>query len=170
MAALSDPKLEAFAQALLKNIATGMARGKAATAAAHEAGYVGSSIADNARKRANRADVKARMIELAGPAQVQAEAEVVATVEDALDKLGRIASVNPKPNAIKPTDQIAALHLMAKIKGWLAPKPIDVTTDGNPLPPTPVGPTIIITGRPDSGTRNENPSGSEGARAHGGRA
>jgi hypothetical protein len=68
-------------------------------------------------------------------------------VEDALGKLGKIASVNLKPSTIKPTDQIAALHLMAKIKGRLAPKPIDLTTDGNPLPPTPIGPTIIISGR-----------------------
>jgi hypothetical protein len=52
--ALSDQKLELFAQALLRNIAHGLARGKATTEAAREAGYRGSAMADNARKRANR--------------------------------------------------------------------------------------------------------------------
>jgi hypothetical protein len=122
MGALSDPKLEKFSQALLVNIAQGMPRSKAAAAAAKTAGYSGSSMAANARKRAALPQVKARMTELAAPAQRQAEGEVVASVDDANRKLGAIAGVTLKCEGVKPSDQVAAMNLMARINGWLAPE------------------------------------------------
>jgi len=61
MGTLSDPKLEKFSQALLVNIAQGIPRSNAAAAAAKTAGYSGSSMAANARKRAVLPQVKARM-------------------------------------------------------------------------------------------------------------
>ncbi|HXW72916.1 MAG TPA: hypothetical protein VEK34_16090 [Methylocella sp.] len=128
MGALSDPKLEKFCQALLVNIAQGMPRSKAAASAAKTAGYGGKSMASNARKRATLPQVKARMIELAAPAQQQAEGKVVATVEDANRKLGAIAGVPFKPECVKPSDQIAAMALKARINGWLAPEKTELTS------------------------------------------
>ena len=130
MAALSDPKLEKFSQALLINIAQGMPRSKAATAAAKTAGYGGTSVAANARKRATLPQVKKRMAELAAPAQRQAESEVVASVEDANRKLGAIAGVAVRSERVKPSDQVAAMSLMARINGWLAPEKTELT---NPI-------------------------------------
>lgn len=121
MGALRDPQLEKFAQALLANIAHGMPRSKAAEAAARASGYTGKSLAPNARKRAQRKDVKARMVELAQPAQEQAERELTLTLETATQKLAEIVHT-PTPDEIKPADQIAALGLAAKMFGWLAPK------------------------------------------------
>jgi hypothetical protein len=128
MPALSDPKLEKFSQALLMNIAQGMPRSKAAAAAARTAGYGGSSMAANARKRAALPQVKVRMAELAAPAQRQAESEVVASVEDANRKLGAIAGVAVKSECVKPSDQVAAMNLMARINGWLAPEKTELTS------------------------------------------
>jgi hypothetical protein len=134
MGALSDPKLEKFSQALLVNIAQGMPRSKAAAAAAKTAGYSGSSMAANARKRAALPQVKARMTELAAPAQRQAESEVVASVDDANRKLGAIAGVAFKPDCVKPSDQVAAMNLQARINGWLAPRRTELTgKDGAPI-------------------------------------
>lgn len=130
MGTLSDPKLEKFSQALLVNIAQGMPRSKAAAAAAKTAGYGGSSLASNARRRAGLPQVKARMKELAAPAQQQAESEVVATVEDANRKLGAIAGVPLRPECVKPSDQIAAMNLKARINGWLAPEKRELTGNG----------------------------------------
>ena len=122
MSALADPKLEKFTQALLSNLA----RSKAAEKAAVTAGYTGSSLGHNARKRAGRNDVKARMAELAAPAQAETEREVVATVETAIAKLSEIGTAKLGDDAIKVPDQIAAWKLMAQIKGWLAPEKRDI--------------------------------------------
>jgi hypothetical protein len=125
--ALTDSKLETFAQALLRNIAQGVARGKAATEAAREAGYRGSAIADNARKRANRADVKARMVELAAPAQAKVEADLVVDIERAERRLGEIILAEIELSNVKATDVIAAVRQLAAIRGWNAPTNINVT-------------------------------------------
>ncbi len=127
MAALRDPKLETFASALLGNIAAGMPRSKAAELAAETAGYRGKSLASNARKRAQRADVKKRMAELAAPALARAETLVAATVEWAANKLVSIAAIELGETAVEVPHQIAALKLLAQIKGWLAPEKRDVT-------------------------------------------
>lgn len=126
MPVLSDPKLETFAQALLRNIANGMARSKAATEAARTAGYRGSSLADNARKRANRPDVKARMIELAAPQQAEAEADLTIDLEKAEQRLGQIILANVDLENIKATDVIAAVRQLAAIRGWNAPTKVDL--------------------------------------------
>lgn len=126
MAALTDPKLELFAQALLRNIAHGMARGKAATEAARTAGYRGSALADNARKRANRPDVKARMIELAAPKQAEAEADLAIDLEKAEQRLGQIILAEVDLDNIKAADVIAAVRQLSAIRGWNAPTTINV--------------------------------------------
>src|SRR5262245_27281175 len=122
MGILSDPKLEKFAQAMLVNIAQGMPHSKAAAAAARTAGYSGSSVASNARRRAVMPQIKARMAELAKPAQRKAEQEVVATVETAMLKLSKIAFAELGDGAIKVGDQIAAFRTMAQMQGWNAPQ------------------------------------------------
>jgi hypothetical protein len=122
MGALSDPKLEKFAQALLVNLAHGMPRSKAAAAAARTAGYSGSSVAANARRRAGLPQVKARIAELARPAQQKAEQAVVATVETAMIKLSEIAFAELGDGAVKVSDQIAAFRAMAQMHGWNAPE------------------------------------------------
>ena len=87
MSALRDPKLEKFAQTLFANLAAGMRRSEAADLAADVAGYSGRSRASNARKRAQRKDVKARIVELCQPAQAKAEGQIAATLEWATAKL-----------------------------------------------------------------------------------
>jgi hypothetical protein len=125
--ALSDQKLELFAQALLRNIAHGMARGKAATEAAHEAGYRGSAMADNARKRANRKDVKTRMIELAAPAQALAEAEIAIDLSAAERRLWEIIQAPVAfDETVMPKNIIDAIKTLAAMRGWNAPTTVNV--------------------------------------------
>lgn len=126
MPALDDLKLERFAQALLRNIATGLARGKAATAAAIEAGYRGSAMADNARKRANRKDVKARMVELAAPAQAEMERILTVDVERAKQRLANIIMADVDLAKTKAPDVIAAIRQLAAIEGWNAPTNVNL--------------------------------------------
>ena len=127
MPALSDPKLEAFAQALLRNIVNGMGRSKAADMAGREAGYRGSSAAANSRKRANRPDVKARMVELAAPRQAEAEAEIAVDVAKAKSRLGEIIMANVDwAQTVMPKDVINAVRQLAAIEGWNAPTTVNV--------------------------------------------
>lgn len=126
MPALSDPKLELFAQALLRHIAQGTPRSKAAEAAGKEAGYRGSSLGSNARKRAGRADVKARMIELAAPAQARAESDLTLTLERAEQRLGEIIFADIDFSNVKAPDVIAAVRQVAAIRGWNAPTTLNV--------------------------------------------
>jgi hypothetical protein len=125
--ALTDQKLELFAQALLRNVAHGMARGKAATEAAREAGYRGSAMADNARKRANRKDVKARMIELAAPAQAQVEADIAIDLAAAERRLWEIIQTPISlDETVMPKNVIDAIKTLAAVRGWNAPTNINV--------------------------------------------
>jgi len=127
MPALSDPKLEAFTQALLLNIANGMPRSKAAEAAGKQAGYRGSSLGPNARKRANRADVKARMIELAAPQLAAVEAEIAVDVAKAKMRLGEIIMANVNwAETVMPKDVINAVRQLAAIEGWNAPTTVNL--------------------------------------------
>ncbi|MHB8272833.1 hypothetical protein [Bradyrhizobium sp.] len=111
----------------MRNIAHGMPRSKAAEAAAKEAHYGGSSLAANARKRANRKDVKARMIELAAPAQAQVEAELTVDLEKVERRLGQIILAEIDLDNIKAVDVIAAARQLAAIRGWNAPTNVHVT-------------------------------------------
>jgi phage terminase small subunit len=131
MSALSDPQLEQFAQFLLRNIVAGLPRGKAATAAAREAGYKGSSLADNARKRSHRADVKARMVELAAPRLAEAEAALDETMESVTTNLFRMALKQYDAVEIKPEHSIKASDLLAKLKGAYAPEKIEHSLHGH---------------------------------------
>ena len=126
MPALTDPKLEVFAQALLRNIANGLARSKAAEAAGKEAGYRGSSLGPNARKRANRPDVKARLIELAAPAQAQAEADLAIDLDKAEKRLGQIILADVDFSNVKAVDVIAAVRQLAAMRGWNAPTNVNL--------------------------------------------
>jgi phage terminase small subunit len=131
MPALRDPQLEQFAQFLLRNIVAGLPRGKAATAAAREAGYKGSSLVDNARKRSHRADVKARMIELAAPRLAEAEAALDETMESVTTNLFRMALKQYDAVEIKPEHSIKASDLLAKLKGAYAPEKIEHSLNGH---------------------------------------
>lgn len=127
MPALTDAKLEAFTQVLLRNIANGLPRSKAAEAAGREVGYRGSSMAANARKRANRKDVKARMVELAAPKQAEAEAQLAVDLNRAKGRLAEIILAKvPLDDAVMPKDVINALKVLAAIEGWNAPTTLNV--------------------------------------------
>jgi hypothetical protein len=130
MGALSDPKLEKFAQALLCHLANGMTGGKAATQAAMEAGYSGSSLAANARKRAQRKDVRARLVELAAPRQAEVETEIAETLEGVVGNLFSMALKKYDHAALRPEHSIKAADLLAKIKGWNAPERVEHTLNG----------------------------------------
>ncbi len=127
MGALPDIKREKFAQALLRNLVAMIPKGKAALAAAKEAGYRGSALADNARKWSNQKDVKARLAELAAPAQTQAEAELSVDLDRAKGRLAEIILAKvPLDEAVAPKDIIGALKVLAAIEGWNAPTTINV--------------------------------------------
>lgn len=157
MGVLSDPKLELFAQELLKNLALDMPRSKAAEDAARAAGYTGKSIGPNARKRAQRKDVKARMIELAAPAVEARKAEIEATVDWAIGRCVDIASPDLGVKAIKVSDQLNALKLAAQILGWEAPAKTELTgKDGAPLQPTRVEIIQLTDARHPAAASGEN--------------
>jgi hypothetical protein len=120
MTALRNPKMEKFARALASDLAAGLPRTQAQENAAVTAGYTGRAIADNARKYARRPDVKRRVAELLRPMQEKAEALVEASLEWATHKLVSIAKPDLGEEAIKTTDQIAAIKLLAQLKGWLS--------------------------------------------------
>lgn len=122
MSELSDPKLEKFTQAYLLNLAREMPRSKAAEDAARQAGYVGKSLGANARKRAQRKDVKARMIELVAPVAAIKQENIVATVELATQHLLAIATVKLAPDAIKAADVVNSWKTLGQFHGWLAPE------------------------------------------------
>ena len=136
MPALSNPKREAFAQHLLRNLIEGefQSRGKAAFAAAKAAGYRGSALADNARKWSNQADVKARMAELARPIEPEADAVLAMDVEGAKLRLAEIIRADSGLAKVKPADVIAAVRQLSAMEGWDAPKKMEHTgKDGAPL-------------------------------------
>jgi hypothetical protein len=127
MGALPDIKREKFAQALLRNLVGMMPKGKAALAAAKEAGYRGSALADNARKWSNQKDVKARLVELAAPAQAQAEAALTVDLVAAKGVLSKIILANIDYNeTVAPKEVINAIKTFAAIEGWNAPTTVNV--------------------------------------------
>lgn len=127
MGVLPNPKFERVAQEL--------ARLKTPEQASEIAGYdaTASSFASNARKRACRSDIKARVAEIQG-------AEAALSGVDAawiMAKAAVIGGVKLDPEDIKPNDVIAALNLLAKMTpGALAPTKGELTgKDGAPLIP-----------------------------------
>lgn len=134
MAALRDPRREKFAQALAANLANGMKRAEAADEAAKTAGYGGQSRAPNARKRAQRGDVKARLRELMTPGIAESERQIAVDVEWAVERLAGIANVELDEELIKAADVIGAIRLVAQIKDWLAPDKHEHSgRDGGPI-------------------------------------
>ena len=127
MGALPDIKREKFAQALLRNLVCMMPKGKAALAAAKEAGYRGSALADNARKWSNQKDVKAGLAELAAPAQAQAEGELAVDLAVAKGVLSKIILANVDwDEDVGPKEVINAIKTFAAIEGWNAPTTINL--------------------------------------------
>lgn len=94
MPVLRDPRLELFARELAAALNAGIPASDAAVQAAREARYTGSSVASNARKRAQRKDVKTRVAELRAPGVKRAEEAIGITTEYLLAKLDNLASFN----------------------------------------------------------------------------
>jgi len=122
MAALRDRRHEKVAQLLA--VMTPYEQ------ASREAGYKdGSSFKANARKRALRPDIKARVAEL------QAKEAALASVNAAwiMRETAEVAGVKLADDQVKASDKIAALNLLAKmIPGALVPQKIAPTNpDGD---------------------------------------
>lgn len=118
MPALRNQKLEAVAREL--------AHDKSDEDASRLAGYPdGTSFKSNARKRAQRADVKARVLELRAPGIAAAEEHAAINTEYVLTKAANIVNVKKPASAIKVSDQVAALNLIAKVIGAMAPDKVD---------------------------------------------
>lgn len=115
MAPLRDPRYEKVAQLL--------AVGKSTEQASREAGYKdGTSFAANARKRSQRPEIRARVKE------IQAKEADLASVNAAwiMRKTAEMAGVDLPPDAIKASDKLGALNLLAKmVPGALAPQKLD---------------------------------------------
>jgi hypothetical protein len=98
MAVLRDPRLEKFAQELAASLNDGVAASAAAEAAGRAAGYpIGRSaktFAANCRKRAQRKDVQARVVELRAPGIERAEQSIAITAEYLLAKLDNLTNYN----------------------------------------------------------------------------
>jgi len=128
MRPLRDPRHEKVAQLL--------ALGKSSEEASREAGYRdGTSFADTARKRSHRPEIRARVAEIQSK-----EAELVAIdVAWIRRKTAEVAGVDLPPKAIKASDKVAALNLLARMTpGALVPQKIAETNpegDGPPLAP-----------------------------------
>jgi hypothetical protein len=110
---------EKFAQAL--------ALGNSPVEAARLAGYrgTGETFAANARRKAQRSDVKARVAELRAPALAEVQKQIDISIAWAAQKLAAIANYDLGMDAAKVSDQISALTLLAKMNGWLAPEKLE---------------------------------------------
>lgn len=111
MGVISPPKLEAFAQEL--------AKGKTQHQAAIDAGYpAGSSVASNARRRAQTPKVRARVRELR-------ERIAVSTVADQVyvqRRLMEISDTAIDPDDVRTSDIIQALKTLMDLNGLKAPE------------------------------------------------
>lgn len=125
MAAMKDRRHERVAELLSAM--------KTPEQASAEAGYdtKAKSFASNARKRACRPDIKARVAELQG----QIAACMVIDAAWLRDKMAKIAGTEIADDDIRASDVIAAANLLAKmIPGALAPtKVMPSDADGNQL-------------------------------------
>lgn len=127
MPVLRNPKLEAVAQEL--------AHDKSDEEASRLAGYPdGTSFKPNARKRAQRPDVRERVAELRAPGVKEAERTAAITAEYVLTKAADIVDVKVPKSKVKVSDQVAALGLIARVIGAMAPDKHALTDkDGNDL-------------------------------------
>jgi hypothetical protein len=141
MAALRDRRHEKVAQLL--------ATMKTPEEASREAGYRdGTSFIDNARKRANRPDIKKRVAELQAR-----EADLVSIdVAWIKRKTSKIAGVEFESEEVRPSDALAALNLLAKMtEGALVPQKTETTgPDGGPVQIQTITRTIVEPQHPDS--------------------
>lgn len=115
MPTLPDRKLEKVAQEL--------AQLRTAEQASKAAGYddTRSSFKSNARKRACRADVKARVQEIQGKDADEVSFNIAAWIEG---RLIEIASPKLAESKIKVSDQISALQSLGKIHDIFAPEKV----------------------------------------------
>jgi len=134
---LYNPRLDKFTREYALQLAAGVRRSTAAVRAAEAAGYPRRSspeaFASNARKRAARPDVQARVAELMAPALAKAQAELDATVERVTRNLVQILECPLDPADVRAADHIAAVRVLADLHGWNAPKkvaPTNPTGDG----------------------------------------
>jgi hypothetical protein len=116
MGVLTEPRLERLAQEL--------ARGSTTVDASRIAGYKPrSSFASNARKRANRKDVKARVLEIQTISGVLAAADAAYLERKALE----IIEVPLVADEVSTSDRLKAMDFIAKIKGFFAPEKHDMS-------------------------------------------
>ena len=132
MSTLRDPRLEIFAREYARLKAVGTPASQAAADAAVEARYKGyqnpsKTFAANARKKAQRKDVKARVAELLAPKTEQAEREIEATKEWTTAKLVEIANQPIADAEVKTSDKLTALHRLAELNGWYPPQKVSPT-------------------------------------------
>jgi phage terminase small subunit len=113
----NDAKLEAFALA--------MAKGKSAPEAAREAGYGGSSIASNAKRRAQMPSVRARVAELRQLAAANAVVTVERLVSNA-EEARLLAMSLEEPSAANQ-----CIQTMAKLTGLWRDKVALTDPSGN---------------------------------------
>jgi hypothetical protein len=124
MAALRDRRHEKVAQLLA--VMTPYEQ------ASREAGYKdGSSFRDNARKRAQRPDIKARVAELQAK-----EADLISINAEWIRRnAAQVAGVEVAVKDIRASDKIAALHLLAKMTpGAIVPTKVEASgADGDAI-------------------------------------
>src|SRR6202042_2613692 len=78
-------------------------------------------------KRANRKDVKARMIELAAPAQAQVEADIAIDLAAAERRLWEIIQTRISlDETVMPKNVIDAIKTLPAVRGWNAPTTVNV--------------------------------------------
>lgn len=115
MGVLTEPRLELLAQAL--------ASGKTVIEASKAAGYKnGSSFASNARKRAQRKDVKGRVREI----QVMGAVRTAVEVGDLEEKAREIMMIPLIPDEVSTSDRLKAMDFISKLKGFYAAEKHDI--------------------------------------------
>lgn len=115
----NDAKLEVFAQEL--------AKGRSAVEAAKAAGYTGSSLVSNAKRRAQLPSVKARVAQL----RREASANTVVTLEKLIDNAeeARLLAMGLE----EPSSANQCIQTMAKLKGLWRDRAEVTGKDGGPI-------------------------------------
>ena len=115
---MRDSKLRDFARELALGVAQGLTEAKAAYQASEKAGYPQSaSWKPNARKRAQRHDVRKWMLEHLRPQEARAQELIEATKEQTCRRLTEIMMMKPTAG-VKFSDCVAAGMGLARINGW----------------------------------------------------
>ena len=115
--------------AKLERVAQELARMASANEASERAGYdaTAKSFGSNARKRACREDVKARVRELQEAAIPDVVADASAFIKE---KCIKIIGYELGKSKTRVSDQIMAMTLLAKIIGAMAPEKVDLSLQG----------------------------------------